>query len=102
GGALERSLDLAAALEVRGYAGARRPARVPRRWSRHDVRVAATALALAGAAIAARLAGAGSFDPYPTTHVALSGGALVLTAALPLIAVLPFATPRARMGVARA
>jgi energy-coupling factor transport system permease protein len=102
GGALERSLDLAAALEVRGYAGARRPARVQRRWSRHDVRITAAALALAAAAIAAKLAGAGGFDPYPTTHLSLGGGAFVLAAALPLIAVLPFATPHARMGVARA
>jgi energy-coupling factor transport system permease protein len=102
GGALERSLDLAAALEVRGYADARRPARVHRRWSRHDLRITAAALALAGAAIAAKLAGAGGFDPYPTTHLSLGGGALVLAAALPLIAVLPFATPHARMGVARA
>jgi energy-coupling factor transport system permease protein len=43
GGALDRALDVAAALEVRGYGGAGRPGRVPRAWSRHDLGFAAAA-----------------------------------------------------------
>ena len=36
---LDRSLDIAATLEVRGYGSARRPRRAHRPWSRHDLRV---------------------------------------------------------------
>ncbi|HEX4806220.1 MAG TPA: energy-coupling factor transporter transmembrane component T, partial [Conexibacter sp.] len=36
-GALDRAVDVAAALEVRGYGGARRPPRVRAPWSRHDL-----------------------------------------------------------------
>src|SRR5206468_6690548 len=42
-GALERSVELAAALELRGYASARRPPRARRPWSRHDLRVGGAA-----------------------------------------------------------
>ena len=37
-GALDRSVDVAAALEVRGYALGGRPPRRRRPWSRHDLR----------------------------------------------------------------
>jgi energy-coupling factor transport system permease protein len=36
-GALDRAVDVAAALEVRGYSAAGRPRRTRERWSRHDV-----------------------------------------------------------------
>src|SRR2546423_4028302 len=45
--ALDRAVDVAAALELRGYGSAARPARVHRPWSRHDIRIAAAAFALA-------------------------------------------------------
>lgn len=102
GGALERSLDLAAALEVRGYAGARRPARTRRPWSRHDLAFLAAAAAIAALAIAARAAGAGGFAPYPTTSLDAGAAEAGLAAALALAAALPFAAPGARLGVARA
>jgi energy-coupling factor transport system permease protein len=93
-GALERAMDAAASLEVRGY-GARPPARrgswerVP--WSRDDRAFALAAVALALLPVALRLAGAGWFDPYPSIE-SDSGPAVVCAAvALSGIALLPFA-----------
>jgi energy-coupling factor transport system permease protein len=72
-GSLERAVDLAAAMEVRGYAAARRRgrARVRAPWSVHDVAFFASALALAAAALAGVLGGVARFDPYPTLHTEL-------------------------------
>src|SRR5215204_5184400 len=64
-GALERAVDVAAALEVRGYASAGRVRPAPRRWSRHDLRVAAAAALVAAAAVGARIAGAAGMEAYP-------------------------------------
>ena len=101
-GALDRAVDVAAALEVRGYATARRarPERKP--WSRHDVRVAAAALGIAAAAIGARAAGAGWFEAYPRLELALGAPELALCTALVAFAAAPFAGAAGRLGVARA
>jgi energy-coupling factor transport system permease protein len=45
-GALDRATDVAATLEVRGFAAGRRPPRLDRPWSRHDLAFAASAVAL--------------------------------------------------------
>jgi energy-coupling factor transport system permease protein len=45
-GALDRATDVAATLEVRGFAVARRPPRLQRPWSRHDLAFCASAAAL--------------------------------------------------------
>jgi energy-coupling factor transport system permease protein len=101
-GSLERAVELAAALEVRGYSRARRPqvARLP--WSRHDVRVLASALAIAGLAVAAKVAGAGGFQAYPTTHVSAGPGEAALAVAFVALAAAPFLGASGRLGVARA
>jgi energy-coupling factor transport system permease protein len=101
-GALERAVDVAAALEVRGYSRAGRPSSRPAPWSRHDMRVAAAATGLAASAIAFKLAGAGAVEPYPRVDVALGAPELVLSALLLGFAALPFAGRGARLGVARA
>lgn len=101
-GALDRAVDVAAALELRGYAGASRPARTSVPWSRHDMRVAAAAAAAACTAVAAGLAGAGGFEAYPTLEVALGPGEAALAAALLCLPLLPFLGASARLGVARA
>ena len=101
-GALERAVDVAAALELRGYASAQRPPRYARAWSRHDMRVAAAAVAVALTAVATRVAGAGGFDAYPTLSVASAPADLVAVALVPLLALTPFAGARARLGVAHA
>jgi len=99
-GALDRAVDVAAALEVRGYSAAGRPKREPRPWSRHDLRLAAAATAIAVAAIAARIAGAGEFELYPLVEVpvgALDAGVCV---ALGAFALMPLAGRASRLGVA--
>jgi len=101
-GSLERAVELAAALEVRGYSRARRPrvARLP--WSRHDIRVLASALAIAGLAMAAKIAGAGGFQAYPTTHVSAGPAEAALAVAFVALAAAPFLGASGRLGVARA
>jgi len=101
-GALDRAVEVAAALELRGYASARRPPRYRTAWSRHDVRVAASAAAIAVTAVATRVAGAGGFDPYPTLSLAPGAADAAAVALLPLLALAPFAGAAARLGVARA
>jgi energy-coupling factor transport system permease protein len=100
-GALDRAVDVAAALEVRGYALAGRPAGRQRPWSRHDGRVAAAAAAIAVAAIAGAAADLAPVMTYPTLQVEVGPGALALSAALLLLAAAPFMGRGARLGVAR-
>jgi energy-coupling factor transport system permease protein len=90
-GSLDRAVDVAATLELRGYAhGA--PSRVAReRRSRHGPRFAACGLAVATAAIAARLAGVGDFDAYPTISIDAGAPTLVLAVAVVALGALPFA-----------
>jgi energy-coupling factor transport system permease protein len=97
-GALDRAVDVAATLEVRGYGGARRPPRVVRPWSRHDLAFAAGTCGLAGLGLAAALLGWERFEAYPRTLAPVDGGVLALAAALVACALLPFAD---RRGVGR-
>lgn len=101
-GALERAVEVAAALEVRGYALAGRPAGARRPLSRHDARVGSAALLVVGCAVGAEIAGAGSVEPYP--RLDLTVGTWELGVALGLLgsAALPFLGRAARLGVARA
>jgi energy-coupling factor transport system permease protein len=101
-GALERAVDVAAALEVRGYSTSRRPARARRTRSRHDRRVTAAAVLVAGGAVAFRIAGAGAVTEYPRLDIPVGAGELALAAVLLIGAALPFAGRSARLGVARA
>ena len=99
-GALDRAVDVAAALEVRGYSAAGLPKRAREPWSRHDVRLAAAAAALAAAAIGARIAGAAEFGLYPLIEIPVGTLDLVLCGALLGSALLPLAGRTARLGVA--
>lgn len=88
GGALDRAVDVAAALEVRGYGTARRPTRRHVPWSRHDVAFAAAAAAIVALAVAARAAGVATFEAYPrlagdwgVATWALAGAIVALTLA---------------------
>lgn len=91
---LDRALDVAATLELRGFAVARRaPHRTPP-WSRHDFAFAASALALAALALAARTAGVGTFDAYPEVHAAPLWEAAALAACMVALVLLPFGDRR--------
>src|SRR4051794_2957103 len=100
-GALERSVDVAAALELRGYASARRPRRYSRPWSRHDWSVGLAALAIIAIAIAGRIMGLADASFDPTVALEFGPAEAGLCVALVAAALLPFAAPRARLGVAR-
>jgi hypothetical protein len=83
---------VAATLEVRGFAGARRAARRVRPWSRHDVAFALSAggvllLAIAGSERVA-------FTAYPRIHIAMGVGTAVLCLALLAAICAPFADRR--------
>jgi energy-coupling factor transport system permease protein len=93
-GALDRAVDVAATLEVRGYGAARRPPRERLPWSRHDLAFAAAAGALV---LLAGGAFAGSWEPfsaYPRFEAPLSAAVAVLSAVIAACALLPFADRR--------
>ena len=94
GGSLDRAMDVAATLEVRGFATARRAPRIPRPWSRHDLAFLASALAIAGLALTARIGGVTRFDAYPEVHAPVGAGTIAVCAALLLAVLLPFADRR--------
>ena len=89
-GSLDRAVDVAATLELRGYAhgvprnpGTARPSRHSRAF------IGAGALIVAGS-IAARVAGIGGFDAYPSIVLDAEPLTLGLAVALPALAALPF------------
>jgi energy-coupling factor transport system permease protein len=89
-GTLERAVDTAAALELRGYAGAHRPPRARRAWSRHDLAFFAAGLALTALAIVPRAAGIADWGAYPQIHATGGAAPWLLAAALVVLAWLPF------------
>jgi energy-coupling factor transport system permease protein len=94
GGSLDRAMDVAATLEVRGFATARRAPRLPRPWSRHDLAFLASAVAIVALALVGRLAGAARFDAYPEVHAPVGAGTIGLCLALLTAILLPFADRR--------
>ncbi|MBV9607728.1 MAG: hypothetical protein JO027_21615 [Solirubrobacterales bacterium] len=94
-GVLDRALDVAAALEVRGYGAARRAPRggAPP-WSRHDLAFSASAVAIAVLAVGGRVAGLLPFSSDPALHAPVRAGGLAVAAGLLVCALLPFADRR--------
>jgi len=93
--ALDRAVDVAATLEVRGYGAARRaPRGGGRPWSRHDLAFAASAVALAAIGLAATLGDWERFAAYPSFSAPVDPRLLVLCAALAACALVPFADRR--------
>ena len=90
-GSLDRAMDVAATLELRGYALGGRAAAERSRRSRHDWRFVAAGVAIGACGVAGLLAGAGGFDPYPELTLDVDAATIALAAAVPLIAVFPFA-----------
>jgi energy-coupling factor transport system permease protein len=96
GSSLDRSMDVAATLELRGFAaGGRKSGRVQRRrFSRHDRAFAISAASVLVLALIGRLAGFAPFDAYPLVSMPASGATFVLCVALPAIVLLPLADRR--------
>jgi energy-coupling factor transport system permease protein len=97
-GVLDRALDVAAALEVRGYAAARRPGAVRAPYSRHDLAFSGSALGMLTLAIVVRVGGLAPFRAYPALAVATGPQVALVAAALLALTLLPFAD---RRGVTR-
>jgi energy-coupling factor transport system permease protein len=98
-GALDRAVDVAATLELRGYASRREAPRGPRRpLSRHDIAVGCSAAGLVVLALAGGIAGLGHFEAYPGLDIGAGAGDIVFALAIVLVALLPFAD---RRGIAR-
>jgi energy-coupling factor transport system permease protein len=93
-GALERSVELAAALEVRGYGRLGRFPADGGPWSRQDRAFALAALTVAAACLAAAAAGLASFEPYPLLRIEAGWTDVAFSCVLPLLAVLPFLAGR--------
>jgi energy-coupling factor transport system permease protein len=89
-GSLDRAIDVAATLELRGHSLGTRTIPRPERRAHSRPLIGATVaiLAAAGAALAA---GAGGFVTYPRIEIDLGAATLALCAALPLLAAAPFA-----------
>jgi energy-coupling factor transport system permease protein len=88
-GSLDRAIDVAATLELRGHSlpGRTKPRRERSRDSLPLLLVAGLILV---AALVSRLAGAGGFETYPEIELSADPATLALCVALPLLASLPF------------
>jgi energy-coupling factor transport system permease protein len=90
-GALDRALDVAATLEVRGYGSAQRQrGGSGRPWSRHDRAFVASALGVVALTIAPRAIGFASFNTYPELSSDGLGEAAALSVAYVVVALAPF------------
>lgn len=92
-GVLDRALDVAAALEVRGYGSAWSPSRSTARrpWSRHDIAFTASATAIITISLGARIGGLEPMRAYPTLAIGTGIGTVAVAAALLVSALAPFA-----------
>ncbi|HEY5193021.1 MAG TPA: energy-coupling factor transporter transmembrane component T [Solirubrobacteraceae bacterium] len=96
GSSLDRSMDVAATLELRGFAaGGRRGGGAQRRpFSRHDAAVAVSAVCVFALALLGRMAGVAPFEAYPLVTMPVSWATLVLCALLPAAILLALADRR--------
>ena len=93
-GALDRATDVAATMEVRGYATASGRVQSARAWSRHDLAFLASALAIVVLVVLARAQGVAGFEAFPRLDVPLGAAEAGLCCALAVAALLPFADRR--------
>ena len=96
-GSLDRAVDVAATLELRGHSLPGPPGR-PRRTpgSLDDGPLMASAALIVMLVAAGSVAGAGAFDPYPSLVLETGAATLALAAVLSACALVPFAARRAR------
>lgn len=95
-GSLDRAVDVAATLELRGYAGDA-PGRAPRRpRAPGDLAFAVSGLAALVLVVGARLAGAPDYESYPLIAIDAGPATMALALALPAMALTPLAMDRLR------
>jgi energy-coupling factor transport system permease protein len=99
-GVLDRAIDVAAALEVRGYGAVRQRARGwhHHAWSRHDIGFTVAAVAVLTLALLSRVLGWSPFDAYPLLTMPVGTGTVVASVGIAVGALAPFAD---RRGIAR-
>jgi len=89
-GSLDRAVDVAATLELRGYSLDAPRARNRRNRSRYDRRFYAVATLILATAIAGKILGADDFQAYPTIAIGLSPATLAVAAVVTLSGLAPF------------
>jgi energy-coupling factor transport system permease protein len=95
-GSLDRAVDVAATLELRGYTGTA-PGRATRRpRAPGDLAFALSGLGALGLVIAARLTDLAAYESYPQVTVDAGPATLMLAAALPAAALVPLVLDRLR------
>lgn len=94
-GSLDRAVDVAATLELRGHSLGVRP-QTRREHSRDNLPLIVAGVAIALVAVAAVLTGAGGFETYPRIEMDIDALTLALCVALPALAAIPFAVQRWR------
>ena len=94
-GSLDRAVDVAATLELRGHSLGIRP-KGRSEPSRDDLPLIATGVAILLAAVTARLAGVGAFETYPRIEMDTGVVTLALCGALIALASVPFVVRRWR------
>jgi energy-coupling factor transport system permease protein len=99
-GVLDRAIDVAAALEVRGYGAVRQRARGwhHHAWSRHDLGFTAAAVAVLTLTVLSRALGWSPFEAYPLLKMHVGTETLAVSVTLAVVALAPFAD---RRGIAR-
>jgi energy-coupling factor transport system permease protein len=88
-GSLDRAVDVAATLELRGYSLDAPRARNRRDRSRYDRRFYAVAAAVLVTAIAGKLLGADDFQAYPTVEIGFGPATLAVAAIVTLSGLAP-------------
>lgn len=88
-GSLDRAVDVAATLELRGYSLDAPRARNRRQPSRHDRRFYAVAAVVLGAMVAGLFLGANGFHAYPSIHIATGPATVALCALIVLSGLAP-------------
>jgi len=89
-GSLDRAVDVAATLELRGYSLDAPRARNRRSHSRYDRRFYAVAALVLATAIAGKILGADDFQSYPTVAIGFGPATLAVTAIVTLSGLAPF------------
>lgn len=89
-GSLDRAVDVAATLELRGYSLDAPRVRNRRDRSRYDRRFYAVAVVVLATAIVGKLLGADDFRTYPTLHIGLGPATIAVAAVVALSGLAPW------------
>jgi energy-coupling factor transport system permease protein len=95
-GSLDRAVDVAATLELRGYSLDAPRARNRSSRSRYDRRFYAVAALVLATAIAGKLLGADNFQAYPTVSIGIGSTTLAVAAIVTLSGLAPLRRPMKR------